>query len=387
LPRHVRLVSNHAIPNVARDRSICLKLKNLTDVQRSLLENIIQQCRLSVQFLDFEIILSGLNSAFLQLNAVLVTQQELTAISTEMAEVLGLVQSEGFQWQIKGRTLNLQKRTHIMGILNITPDSFYDGGKYFEYSQAVDHTLQMVEDGADIIDIGGESTRPGSLPVLEEQEIDRVLPVIEGVRKQSDVPISIDTQKSRVAKLAIEAGANIINDISGLGNDPKIAKLAADFGAGLILMHIKGTPRDMQRIPNYEDVMEEILLFLNNSKNRAFEWGVHPGQIVVDPGIGFGKRWFDNYDIINRLQELKVLNAPILIGASRKSFLNNVLSKDPEDKLEGSLAAHVLAIINGAYILRVHDVKETKKISAVIDSFLERSSNQQLEESVQVIDE
>lgn len=369
LPRHIRLLSK----DLNLDNSnYCFKVKNLTYDQRLSFEQLLSKSICSVKYLDTDFVISGFRSSFVELNADLAGQPELKVISDEMTRILEHKHPSRFTWKIKNRAIQLGERSHIMGILNVTQDSFFDGGKYFEKSKAVEHALKMIEDGADMIDIGGESTRPGSLPVSEEQEINHVVPVIEALRLQSDITISIDTQKSKVAQLAIEAGADIINDISGLGNDPKIAELAADTGAGLILMHIKGTPRDMQRNPDYDDVIEEILLFLNHSRNRAFEWGVRPDQIVVDPGIGFGKRWFDNYDIINRLQEIQLLHSPILIGASRKSFLNQVLPSDPAEKLEGSLAAHILAIENGASILRVHDVKETKKAALVVDLFLER---------------
>ncbi len=349
---------------------ICLRLTHLIPEKQKKLKEILLRNRFSFKSLDSDLSLIGFCSEYSNFTTEMLAQKDLVFISNEIAEVLGIFKNQTkWVWKIKGRSLQLHERTHIMGILNITPDSFYDGGRYVQTAKAVEHALQMVEDGADIIDVGGESTRPGSLPVSEEEEINRVLPVIEAIRKQSGIAISIDTQKSKVAKLAIEAGAEILNDISGLGNDTGIAKLANDFGTGLILMHIKGTPRDMQQQLSYDNLMEEILLFLSNSKNKAMEMGVNSDQIVLDPGIGFGKRWFDNYDLINRLQELQVLNASILVGASRKSFLNKALSMDPGEKLEGSLVSHVMAVKNGAHIVRVHDVKETKKATLVADSF------------------
>lgn len=381
LPSHVRILSNHSIHGLPGDQIICLKLANLIPEKQKKLKEILLRNKFSFKSLDSELFLTGLHSEYANLTVEMSAQQGLVFISNEIAEVLGNFENQTeLVWKIKGRSLQLHERTHIMGILNITPDSFFDGGKYIQTAKAVEHALQMVEDGADIIDVGGESTRPGALPVSEQEEISRVIPVIESIRKQSGVPISIDTQKVKVAKLAIEAGAEILNDISGLGNDPEIAKLASD-GAGLILMHIKGTPRDMQRNPSYDNLMEEILLFLNNSKNKAMEMGVNSDQIVLDPGIGFGKQWFDNYDLINRLQELQVLNAPILVGASRKSFLNKALSMDRGGELEGSLVSHVMAVKNGAHIVRVHDVKETKKAALVADLFLERKNLFSLEAS------
>ncbi len=267
-----------------------------------------------------------------------------------------------------------------MGVLNVTPDSFSDGGEFIELDKAVDHALYMAEAGADIIDVGGESTRPGAEPVSLREEIDRVLPVIEAMRKQSDIPISIDTCKSEVAKLAVEAGADIINDITALGFDAKIADIASSYGTGLILMHMKGSPRNMQINPHYDDLVEEILQYLAARRNLALENGVANAQIVLDPGIGFGKRWFDNYDIINRLQGFKVLDSPLLVGASRKRFLGKVLSSIPRERTEGSLVSHTLAVENGAHIVRVHDVAESKMAAKVADLFLQRRrSEEQIE--------
>ncbi|HDL18184.1 MAG TPA: dihydropteroate synthase [Bacteroidetes bacterium] len=260
-----------------------------------------------------------------------------------------------------------------MGVLNVTPDSFSDGGNFLQPQQAVEHALQMIESGADVIDIGGESTRPGAAGVSQQEELDRVLPVIEELRRRHDIPISIDTCKSAVAEAALKAGADIINDISAARFDKEILTIARDYQAGFVLMHIKGTPQDMQKNPSYQDVMEEILTYLAASVQSAVESGISADRIVVDPGIGFGKRWFDNYDIINRLFELRILQLPILTGVSRKSFLGRFSEQEAKNRFAESIAANIMAIRGGANILRVHDVAETKRAVKIVDIFRMRA--------------
>ena len=276
-------------------------------------------------------------------------------------------------WRFQQMQFDLKKSPLIMGILNVTPDSFSDGGDFFEFGKAVDHALKMVDEGTDILDVGGESTRPGSKSISIQEEIDRTIPVIERIRKNTYIPISIDTYKSEVAEAAVKVGASIINDISGARFDPEILSVAQKYDTGLVLMHIKGTPKNMQKNPTYSDVVEEIIQNLRECVNSAVQVGIETDHIVLDPGIGFGKRWFDNYDIINRLGEFSKLNLPILIGLSRKSFLGKFLSTDPKLRLGGSLAANVLAIQNGANILRVHDVKETQQAMTTANLFRKRS--------------
>ncbi len=261
----------------------------------------------------------------------------------------------------------LGERPLIMGILNITPDSFSDGGRYFDHHSALKHALHMVESGADIIDIGGESSRPGSEGVSVEEEIKRVLPVIKDLKKKSHIPISIDTTKFEVAEKAIDAGATIINDISGLQSDEKIAELAAKAKSYLILMHMRGKPNDMQNNVEYNDLIGEISRFFKTATEKAIGLGVSKDKIIIDPGIGFGKSVEGNYQLIKNLNRFFDLEFPIMVGVSRKSFIGKTLDLDVDQRLEGSLAAACYAILNGADIVRVHDVKETKRAVSIIE--------------------
>jgi len=256
-------------------------------------------------------------------------------------------------------------RVLIMGVLNVTPDSFYDGGSYASAPAAVAHALTMVADGADIIDIGGESSRPGAAPVPAEIELSRVLPVITGIQENSDVLISIDTTKSEVAREAIRAGARIVNDISALRFDPQMGPLIADTGAYVVLMHMQGTPRTMQNDPTYTDPVAEIKGFLKERIEAAIEAGIPRSRIFIDPGIGFGKRLAHNLAILRGIPSFKELGAPVLIGLSRKSFLGEILDLPVEARLTGTIAANAIAIRNGADIIRVHDVKEGRQTAEV----------------------
>ncbi len=266
-----------------------------------------------------------------------------------------------FTVRYRGRELPLKKPI-VMGILNVTPDSFSDGGKFNRVDAAVKRCEEMLKEGAKIIDVGGESTRPGSEPVPEEEELRRVIPVIEEIRKRlgDSFFISIDTYKSRVAREALSAGADIVNDISGFRFDERMAEVVAEFKCPAVVMHIKGTPKNMQKNPYYEDVMGEIVDYFKEVIKKAEEKGVNREQLIVDPGIGFGKRLEDNLCILKRLKELKVLGRPILIGASRKSFIGKITGVEvPEKRVAGSISAAVISAANGAKIVRVHDVKET----------------------------
>ncbi|MFA4874865.1 MAG: dihydropteroate synthase [bacterium] len=251
----------------------------------------------------------------------------------------------------------------IMGIVNTTPDSFSDGGQFSSIDDAIDYGLRLVDEGADVIDVGGESTRPGSAPVSLEEELGRVIPVIEGMRKRCDIPISIDTSKAIVACRAMEAGASMINDVSAGRFDPELFACAARAGVPICLMHMNGTPRNMQEEPRYNDLMSEITAFLSDAISRAVSSGVHRNNIMIDPGIGFGKSVSDNVTILRRLADLCDLNAPIVIGTSRKSFIGKILDVDVENRLEGTLATLAVAIDNGASILRVHDVAPAKRFT------------------------
>jgi dihydropteroate synthase len=253
-----------------------------------------------------------------------------------------------------------------MGILNVTPDSFSDGGRYFEAEKALQRGMEMMKGGADIIDVGGESTRPGAEPVSITEELDRVLPVIEGLVSQG-IPVSIDTYKAEVARQAVEAGAVAINDISGMHFEPEIADITARNRTLLILMHIQGTPRDMQKNPQYRDLIGEMLDYLDEGVNCATEAGVERKKIIIDPGIGFGKNLEHNLEILRRLREFKVLGLPILVGVSRKSFIGAILNKPVEERLYGTCSACALAIANGADILRVHDPEQIRQVAQIAD--------------------
>lgn len=273
-------------------------------------------------------------------------------------------------------TLELGKTTCIMGILNATPDSFSDGGKFFTFDKAVAHGEKLAADGAHIIDIGGESTRPFSEPVSEEEEIRRVVPVIEILAKRIGVPISIDTAKAGVARRAIEAGASIINDISALRSDPDMADVAAKYNVPVILMHMKGTPENMQVAPVYDDIIAEIKTFLQDAVRRAANGGVPKSNIIIDPGIGFGKTFYHNLFLVNHLDQFESLDVPVLLGPSRKAFIRNILKDaDGEDMSAdapvvetGTQAVIAAAVLHGAHIVRVHDVAKTAATVKIIDA-------------------
>lgn len=256
-------------------------------------------------------------------------------------------------------TFDFSQRPYIMGILNVTPDSFSDGGLYANPESAIQRGLQMLTEGADIIDIGGESTRPGSERVSTDEELRRVMPVIEGLlERKPDAIISIDTYKSVVAKWALRSGAVIVNDISALRFDGKMIEIVQEYGASVILMHMKGEPRTMQEAPYYDNVVTEVKSFLEERINFVSRHGVE--QIVVDPGIGFGKRVQDNLEILRSISEFTELGYPLLVGASRKSFLGTILNLPVGERLSGSLAAAAIAVFNGAAIIRTHDIAATK---------------------------
>jgi dihydropteroate synthase len=259
-----------------------------------------------------------------------------------------------------------------MGVLNVTPDSFYDGGRFFDPGRAASQGLRLAEEGADIIDIGGESSRPGAEPISADEEIRRVLPVLTALRSQTNTLLSIDTTKYESARAALDAGADIINDISAFSLDPRLLGLAAEFGAGFVLMHMQGHPKIMQSDPRYGDVRAEVRAFLAEKIEIAAAYGVSPESLAVDPGIGFGKRLEDNLALIRDLESIAELGPPVLVGVSRKSFLGKILDAPPEERLEGSLAAAIISLMHGAHILRVHDVRETRRAARVADAILAR---------------
>jgi dihydropteroate synthase len=279
-------------------------------------------------------------------------------------------------WHISDRKMPIGERTLIMGILNITPDSFSDGGQFVTVDAALAHAEQMIAEGADIIDVGGESTRPGGEPISAEDEIQRVVPVIEALAHRTQVPISVDTTKSEVARAALNAGASVVNDISALRFDFYVADAVARAGAGLVLMHSRGTPATMHRLPPVADIMYEVTHSLRASINMAERRGVKRESIVIDPGIGFGKSQEQNLELIAKLDQLIAAfpDYPLLIGTSRKSFIGRLLADESgtparaEDRLHGSLATITAAILHGAHIVRVHDVKATSETIRVSES-------------------
>ena len=267
------------------------------------------------------------------------------------------------------REIAIGERTLVMGIINATPDSFSDGGRFPSPAMAVEEALRMVDDGADMIDIGGESSRPGSDPVPAAEELRRVMPIIRGLAGKISVPISIDTVKAVVAREALAEGAEIINDISAMTYDDGMASVAAGAGAALILMHMRGLPKTMQTGDlMYRSLLGEVIAFLKERIDSAGQMGITPAQIMIDPGIGFGKTALDNLRLIRRLDEFKVLGRPIVTGVSRKSFIGHVTGGGPQERIEGTAAAVTAAILNGCRVIRVHDVKTMKRVAAMADA-------------------
>jgi len=273
--------------------------------------------------------------------------------------------AEKLVYRFGSAVYDLQARTYIMGILNVTPDSFSDGGKFLSADSAVRRGLEMIDEGADFIDIGGESTRPGSDAVPAGEEIRRVIPVIRELAKRTSVPLSIDTMKAEVADRALGEGAAIVNDVSGLRADTSMAEIVARHHAGVVLMHMKGTPKTMQEDPSYDDVVGEVKSFLEERARAAAQSGIE--QIIVDPGIGFGKTVRHNCELLRRLHEIASAGYPVLVGPSRKSFIGKILDAPAGERLEGTAAAVAVAVMNGANIVRVHDVKEMKQVAEVVD--------------------
>ena len=283
-----------------------------------------------------------------------------------------------FQWSLGARALELGKRTLIMGIVNVTPDSFSDGGLYLDSEKATTHALQLLDEGADIIDVGGESTRPGAkVAVSAEEELRRVLPVITALKQQRpDAVISIDTYKASVARAAVAAGAEIVNDVSGLRWDPLMAKTIAEIKCGVVLMHMRGRPEEWRTLPPSGDIVLLVKRELREWVEAAVVAGVRRERIALDPGFGFGKNFEQNYPLLARFQELQSLGFPLVAGTSRKSFLGRTLAKDGKDaavadRLYGNLAAHTALVLKGAHILRTHDVKAAVEAARVADAILE----------------
>jgi dihydropteroate synthase len=314
-----------------------------------------------------KILLYGSRRGFEGLAARCSTIPVLTGIAGDLQGAQENLFQESYCFRCGRYTLELGKRTHLMGVLNITPDSFSDGGRFFHPEQAIIHGQRLVEEGADILDVGGESSRPGALPLSAKEELDRILPPVRSLVKLG-IPISVDTYKAEVARVVLQEGASLINDISGLRLDPSLAKVVARAGTGLVIMHMKGTPQDMQRSPHYDSLMGEITGYFREGIARAESEGVNPESILIDPGLGFGKDFVHNLTLLRRLREFKCLGKPILIGPSRKTFTGRILNLPVEERLEGTSAAVAWAVCRGAHIVRVHDVKEMKRIVAMTDA-------------------
>ncbi|HTG00160.1 MAG TPA: dihydropteroate synthase [Nitrospirota bacterium] len=274
----------------------------------------------------------------------------------------------------RGKVLDLGSRTHVMGILNVTPDSFSDGGRFASPDRALAHARDMVAAGADIIDIGGESTRPGAEPVSEEEELRRVIPLIERLGAELAVPVSVDTYKASVAEKALAAGASMVNDISGLRFSPDMARIVAACDAAVVVMHIQGTPRNMQQNPVYGDVVAEVRDSLGESIDIALRAGVNREKIIIDPGIGFGKTLEHNLTLIDHLDAFRVLGRPVMLGTSRKKFIGTILGiSEPEQRVDGSAATVALGIERGASIVRVHDVARMVQVARMTDAVIKQS--------------
>lgn len=270
---------------------------------------------------------------------------------------------------VQGYSFNWGQRTYLMGVLNVTPDSFSDGGMFDTPTDALAQARSLVEAGADILDIGGQSTRPGAAEVSLEEELNRVLPIVQAIRQELSVPISVDTTKAAVARAAVAAGADIVNDISGAMFDPDMLPTVAELGVPIVLMHMRGTPQTMQKMTDYQDLIGEIYEFLKARVEASIASGINLDRIIIDPGIGFAKTYNQNIEILRRLQDFRALGCPILVGPSRKSFIGHILNQpDPKARVWGTAGACSAAIASGADILRVHDVKEMRDVCRVADA-------------------
>lgn len=325
----------------------------------------------SCQVEKTDCLLMGTRKQLIRLIEKLVLQPSLLRrVAEEVKRLLENVDRREHVFKTARRELIIGERTLVMGILNVTPDSFSDGGKYFDPANAIRRGLRLVEEGADIIDVGGESSRPGAEPITAEEEKKRVLPVVEALAREVNVPISIDTTKGSVARAAIDAGAEIVNDISAMSFDPEMAKVIGETGAGLILMHMRGRPRDMQKGDlTYHDLIGEIMDYLREAMGRAKGAGISEDNIVIDPGIGFGKKPEDNLKILKHLWEFKSIGRPVMVGTSRKSFISKITGQElPEERIEGTAASVTAAVLQGCSIVRVHDVAFMKRVVALADA-------------------
>jgi dihydropteroate synthase len=293
----------------------------------------------------------------------------------DFVAAVGQYSARHFTLTFRGGTLTLGDRTRIMGILNVTPDSFSDGGRFHNFDAAIAHAEKMAEEGADIIDVGGESTRPGADTVPVEEEAKRVLPVVEHLSKNLSIPVSIDTCKAEIARRALDAGAEIVNDVSALRFDEKMIEVVRDAGCPLILMHMLDTPKIMQRDPRYDALMPEIISFLQERIDYVLQERIEPEQVIVDPGVGFGKTVEHNLEVLRELGQLRSLGRPILVGPSRKATIGKVLEAEVSDRIEGTASAVAIAIANGVHVVRVHDVKEMARVVKMSDAIMGRQWN------------
>ncbi len=289
-------------------------------------------------------------------------------IRDKSSQESNLFPEAAYPLKIRGEILTIGPEPWLMGILNVTPDSFSDGGKFFKTEKAQEQGLAMVEQGARIIDIGGESTRPGAREISLEEELNRVIPVVQKLRKQTSAYISIDTRKSQVARAALEEGADLINDISALRHDPDMARVVARYQVPVVLMHMLGQPENMQQAPHYDNLLFDLKYFFLSRMREASRAGITEDSLILDPGLGFGKTAGDNLRLINNLDYFLGLNRPILIGPSRKSFIGKILAAPPEDRLEGTIASAVISYLRGAVIFRVHDILQVKRALQVAKS-------------------
>ncbi len=325
---------------------------------------------------DRELVLTGTPRELRLLGTLLDSDPRISPkISPSFDSLLDNYLRSDYKIDCRGKILDLGSRTHVMGILNVTPDSFSDGGHYIDPENALVHAREMAAAGADIIDIGGESTRPGADAISEQEELRRIIPLIERLSTELTVPLSVDTYKSLVAHKALEAGASVVNDISGLRFSPDMARVVADHDASLVIMHIKGTPRDMQQNPVYDDVVGEVLSYLEEGIELAVRGGVDRERIFIDPGIGFGKTLEHNLTLIARLDEFRVLGRPVLIGTSRKKFIGTILNVPvPADRIDGTAATVALSIERGASMVRVHDVARMVHVARMTDAIVRAKS-------------
>lgn len=366
------------VVRITKGGAVAVTIQDLTPEHASILRDLIRSLDGGISVIvktvaaTREIIMTGTGDRLQLLPKALHSNSHVPpALASRIESQLAHFLRSDYSITCKGKVLDLRSRTHIMGILNATPDSFSDGGQHADLARALTHARLMASQGADVIDIGGESTRPGAEPVAEAEELRRIIPLIERLSAELPIPLSVDTYKSSVAHKALAAGASIVNDISGLRFSPDMARVIADHGAGVVIMHIKGSPRDMQRNPVYADVVGEVMAYLEEGIELALRAGVGRDQIMIDPGIGFGKTLEHNLQLLNRLDEFRALGMPVLLGTSRKKFIGTILNINaPELRVDGTAATVALAIEKGVSVVRVHDVARMAQIARMTDAIV-----------------